>query len=392
MNDQQSTQDASAPAAQAAPEKLPVSVITGFLGSGKTTLLRHLLVQDWMADTAVVINEFGEIGLDHDLLEAANEDTLLLSSGCLCCTVRGDLIDTLRRLYKQRERGEITRFRRLVIETTGLADPAPILHTLIGDPLLSAFYRLDGVVTTIDAVNGMDQLDRQTEAVKQAAVADRLLVTKTDLVTEAALEALERRLRRLNPAAPIHHVTQGRIEAQQLFNAGLYNPETKSMDVQGWLREEAYRGDHHEHAHDHDHGHDHQDHAHHHGHEHGHGHEQAHHDHDHAHNDLNRHDDHIRAFCLTHDQPLDWDRFVNWIEMLTATQGANLLRLKGILNVDGEDKPVAIHGVQHLFHPPVVLPAWPSDDRRSRLVFITRDLDQKVLGKSLTDFQKMPVS
>ncbi len=356
-------------------EKLPVSVITGFLGSGKTTLLKHLLVQDWMADTAVVINEFGEIGLDHVLVEAANEDTVLLSSGCLCCTVRGDLIDTLRRLYKQRDRGEIPAFRRLVIETTGLADPAPILHTLIGDPLLSAFYRLDGVVTTVDAVNAMDQLDRQSESVKQAAVADRLLLTKSDLADAAGLDRLERRLHQLNPAAPVHRIVQGRIEAQQLFNAGLYNPETKSLDVQNWLREEAYRDA--AQNHDHDHGHHH---------EHGHDHD----DHHHAGNDVNRHDDHIRAFCLTHDAPLDWDRFVSWIEMLTTTQGANLLRVKGILNVAGEDKPIAIHGVQHLFHPPVVLPAWPGDDRRSRLVFITRDLDQAVLGKSLADFQKAP--
>ncbi|HVI91171.1 MAG TPA: GTP-binding protein [Dongiaceae bacterium] len=363
------------------PEKLPVSVITGFLGSGKTTLLRHLLSQDWMKDTAVVINEFGEIGLDHELVEAAREDTILLSSGCLCCTIRGDLIDTLRRLFKQRERGEIPAFRRLVIETTGLADPAPILHTLIGDPLLSAFYRLDGVITTVDAVNAMEQMDRQIESVKQAAVADRLLVTKSDLATPAQIAALEARLRALNPAAPIHRIRQGEIAAAQLFNAGLYNPETKSMDVQNWLRLEAYAAA----PADHDDGHDHE-HEHAHGHDHGHGHGD-----DHDHQDINRHDDHIRAFCLTHDAPLDWDKFVGWIEMLTATQGANLLRIKGILNVAGEDKPVAIHGIQHLFHPPVVLPDWPGADRRSRLVFITRDLDADSLGKSLADFQKSPI-
>lgn len=355
-------------------EKLPVSVITGFLGSGKTTLLRHLLTQDWMKDTAVVINEFGEIGLDHELVEAAREDTILLSSGCLCCTIRGDLIDTLRRLYKQRERGEIPAFRRLVIETTGLADPAPILQTLIGDPLLSAFYRLDGVITTVDAVNGMDQMDRQIESVKQAAVADRLLVTKSDLVADADIAVLEARLRQLNPAAPICRIRQGEISASQLFNAGLYNPESKSLDVQNWLRIEAYA------TRDTTAGEDH------------HHHDQGQHDHAGHQHDINRHDDHIRAFCLTHAVPLDWDKFVTWIEMLTATQGANLLRIKGILNVAGEDKPVAIHGIQHLFHPPVVLPDWPSDDRRSRLVFITRDLDASQLGKSLADFQNSPIA
>ncbi|HVI91186.1 MAG TPA: GTP-binding protein [Dongiaceae bacterium] len=370
------------------PEKLPVSVITGFLGSGKTTLLRHLLTQDWMKDTAVVINEFGEIGLDHELVEAAREDTILLSSGCLCCTIRGDLIDTLRRLFKQRERGEIPAFRRLVIETTGLADPAPILHTLIGDPLLSAFYRLDGVVTTVDAVNAMEQFDKQIESVKQAAVADRLLVSKSDLATTAALSALEARLHAINPAAPIHRIIQGEIAAEQLFNAGLYNPETKSLDVQNWLHQEAYQATATDGGHDHDHDH--------HDHDHGH-HDHGHDDHDHAHaahghgHDVNRHDDHIRAFCLTHAAPLDWEKFVSWIEMLIATQGADLLRIKGILNVAGEEKPVAIHGIQHLFHPPVVLPDWPSADHRSRLVFITRDLDAAALGKSLADFQNSPI-
>lgn len=364
------------------PEKLPVSVITGFLGSGKTTLLRHLLTQDWMKDTAVVINEFGEIGLDHELVEAAREDTILLSSGCLCCTIRGDLIDTLRRLYKQRERGEIPTFRRLVIETTGLADPAPILHTLIGDPLLGAFYRLDGVITTVDAVNAMSQLDRQIESVKQAAVADRLLISKSDLIAAADLDLLEKRLRDLNPAAPIHRVSHGRIAADQLFNAGLYNPETKNLDVRNWLRAEAYqttmtdiaaRHDHHDDDHRH---HNHETYA-----------GPDRHDHD-----VNRHDDHIRAFCLTQSAPLDWDKFVTWIEMLISTQGSNLLRIKGILNVIGEEKPIAIHGIQHLFHPPVVLPDWPSAERISRLVFITRDLDAAFLGKSLSDFQNSPIT
>jgi G3E family GTPase len=349
-----------------APERLPVSVLTGFLGSGKTTLLRHLLRQPELADTAVIINEFGEIGLDHLLVESSNEDMLLLASGCLCCTIRGDLIRTLRRLFKRRAKGEIPSFSRVVIETTGLADPAPILHTLIQDPMLSDVYRLDGVIATVDAVNGMDQLDRQVESVKQAAVADRLVLTKADINGDTA--ALEQRLRHLNPAAPILRAVDGRIEAQSLFNAGLYNPASKSLDVQRWLHEEAY-ADRNAHRH-HD------------------GHEQPHeHDHDHGPLDRNRHDDHIRAFCLRYDTPLDWAKFADWIEMLISLHGTNLLRIKGILNVAGSDGPVAIHGVQHLFHPPVELPAWPDEDHASRLVFITRDIEEATLAEGLAAFQ-----
>lgn len=352
--------------ATTAPERLPVSVITGFLGSGKTTLLRHLLNQPEMSETAVVINEFGEVGLDHLLVESSNEDTVLMSSGCLCCTIRGDLIDTLRRLYKRRDRGEIMKYKRLVIETTGLADPAPILHTLMGDPLLSAFYKLDGVIATVDAVNGMMQFDHQMESVKQAAVADRLLLTKCDLANNT--DELESRLRKLNPAAPIHHISYGQIDPALLFNIGLYNAETKSADVQQWLRDEAYlaaeAGAHHDHG--------------------SHG-NHDHHDDQHRH-DVNRHDDRIRAFCLVREQPLDWDRFVNWVEMLTTLHGANLLRVKGILNIEGGDRPIAIHGVQHLFHPPAELPSWQSEDRRSKIVVIARDLDKGFFERSLSEF------
>jgi G3E family GTPase len=345
-------------------ERIPVSVITGFLGSGKTTLLKHLLPQPAMADTAVIINEFGEVGLDHLLVETATDDTVLLSSGCLCCTIRGDLVDTMRRLYFRRRAGEIPPFKRVVIETTGLADPAPVLHTLMRDPLVSECYRLDGVIATVDAVNGMDQLDRQMESVKQAAVADRLLLTKSDLTDPAGLDALKRRLHILNPAAPIFTVRNGEIDAAELLNAGLYNPETKSLDVRGWLRAEAYGHDHHN---GHHHGHDHDDRG-----------QDPH--------DVNRHDARIAAFAIDWDRPLDWALFIDWIEMLIAGHGENLLRIKGILNVAGEDAPVAIHGVQHLFHPPVVLQGWPDQDRHSRMVFITRDIPRAVLLASFRSF------
>lgn len=351
-----------------ADEPLPVSVLTGFLGSGKTTLLRRLLAHPDMDETAVIVNEFGEIGLDHLLIESAREDTILLNSGCLCCSVRGDLVETMRRLYKQRVQGEIAPFKRLVIETTGLADPAPILHTLMNDPVLSSRFRLDGIVTTVDAANGADTLDHHEESIKQAAVADRLLLTKADLVGGAARATLESRLKALNPAAPLLPVAHGEVEPGKLFGAGLYDPESKTLDVRRWLKAEAYDAK--DHAHHHDHGHDH-DHGHHHAH------------------DVNRHDDRIRAFCVTYDDPIDWDRFNDWVEMLITFHGAAILRIKGLLRVEGIDQPVAIHGVQHVFHPPVRLDAWPEDGpRRSQLVFIVRDLDPEMFDHTLHAFLK----
>lgn len=346
-------------------EPLAVSVLTGFLGSGKTTLLRHLLADPAMEETAVIVNEFGEIGLDHLLVEQATEDTVLLNSGCLCCTVRGDLIAGMRDLYKRRVKREVPAFQRLVIETTGLADPAPILQTIMSDPLLADRFRLDGVIVTVDAAAGAATLDRHIESVKQAAVADRLLLTKSDLAAPADLEALERRLRELNPAAPIQHVVQGEIAPALLFNAGLYDPTTKTTDVQRWLKAEAYDNNHDHRHHDHDPGH-----------------------HDPGHHDPNRHDDSIRAFCLTYDRPLDWDRFNAWVEMLITLYGADILRIKGLLNVTGAAEPIVIHGVQHVFHPPVRLAAWPDDERRSRLVFIVRDLKPEMFEHTLRAFNE----
>src|SRR5215831_16292198 len=229
---------------------IPVTLLTGFLGSGKTTVLNHVLKQPEMAATAVIVNEFGEIGLDHLLVERASEEVVLLNSGCLCCTVRGDIVDTLTNLFVDRVKGKVPFFTRVAIETTGLADPAPILHTLMTDPIVAARYMLDGVVTTVDAVNGSATLDRQPEAVKQAAVADRLLLTKTDLADSAPRQEIELRLKVLNPSAAMVPVAQGAVDPALLFNIGFYDPATKSVDVQRWLRDEAFESGH---SHEHDH-------------------------------------------------------------------------------------------------------------------------------------------
>ncbi len=347
-------------------DSLPVSVITGFLGSGKTTLLNRLIQHPHMAKTAVVINEFGEIGIDNMLVEHVDDNVVLMSSGCLCCTIRSDLVDTLKDLFKRRAKQEIPDFDRLVIETTGLADPAPILHTLMSDPFLMSRYRLDGVISTADAVLGVDTMAKHDEAVKQAAVADRVVITKVDMADDDAITTLEDRLRGLNPAAGIHRAANGDIDPELLFNAGLYDPETKSLDVQRWLRAEAYEDGH---DHDNDHGDDHGD--------------------DHAH-DVNRHDDQIQAYCVYLEERLPWDQVASWLELLTTYRGDDILRIKGMLNVAESETPVVVHGVQHMFHPPVQLDAWPDDDHRSRIVFITRGLSRDVVENMLTALTKKP--
>ena len=330
-------------------ERLPVSLITGFLGSGKTTLLNKLLRHSGMADSAVIINEFGEISLDHLLVEAVKGEIAVLASGCVCCTMRSDLEETLRGMLAQRDRGEIPAFQRILVETTGLADPAPIVQLLLNNPLLSHFVRLDTVVTTVDAVNGERQLDAQFEAVKQVAIADRLLLTKEDIGSGEVIARLRTRLAWLNPGATLTAVQNGEIEPDQLFGAALFDPERKTPDVRRWLNEKAYS----HHSHGHDHGH------------HGAAHLAAVHDRD------------ISSFCIILEGELDWMRVNDWLSQLRLAWGDRLLRVKGILNLAGEAAPVAIHGVHHVFHPPVLLNAWADDDRRSRIVFITRGLERE---------------
>ena len=330
-----------------AAQAIPVTVLTGYLGSGKTTLLNRLLEHPDMEETAVLINEFGEIGLDHLLVREVSENIVMLNSGCLCCTVRGDLPDSLRELFVMRGKGDLPAFRRAVVETTGLADPAPIIQSLMTDPIIIPRYRLDGIVTTVDAVFGSKQLQEHPESVKQAAIADRLVLTKSDIADEDAAGTIVEHLRPLNPAAPIIITHFGDAEPEDLFDCGLFDTKRKIADVERWLNEEAYADASQHHAHD-----------------------------------VNRHDDRISAFCMTLDDPIEWKAFVTWLDTLLSTHGESLLRVKGVLNVAGQERPVAIHGVQHVFYPPATLAQWDGEDRRSRLVFITRDLDRRAIEET----------
>jgi G3E family GTPase len=331
----------------------PVTVLTGFLGAGKTTLLNHLLQQPAMAGTAVMINEFGEIGLDHLLVEALEDDAILLQAGCLCCTIRGDLSAALLRLQARIEAGQ--EVRRVVLETTGLADPVPILQTLLADPTIGRHFTLAGVVTLVDAANGLATLDAQPEAVRQAAVADRLIVSKPDLVDAAALDALLARLAAINPGTVPVLAQHGAAPPEALLGQGRFDPADHGEAVRSWLDASAWQ----------------------------------HHGHHHHRHDPNRHDTSIQAFCLTFDRPLPWQGLATWLEMLTATRGASVLRVKGILDLEGQDRPVAIHGVQHVWHSPALLSGWREGEaRQSRIVFILRDLPRSVVEDGLAAFVK----
>jgi len=349
--------------------RIPVSILTGFLGAGKSTLLNRLLKDPGMKDAAVIINEFGEVGIDHLLVEASNDAVVELSDGCLCCTVRGELVDTLAELIDGMQTGKIKPLSRVVIETTGLADPAPVMQSVMGHPAVAQHFDLDGVVTVVDAVNGLSTIDTYPEAYKQVAVADRLILTKKTLADDHAITTLTQRLRSLNPRAPI---TDGDAEdagsAAMLVN-GLYDPTTKIADVDRWLKDEMATADDHHHHHDHEH------HGHGHGHEHSHDHHHHHHHHGH---DVNRHGTAIRSYSILHDEPIDPMAINMFIDLLRSTHGEKLLRVKAIVALtDRPEKPLVLHGVQSIFHPPVRLPAWPEgSDRKTRLVLITRDLSE----------------
>ena len=319
---------------------IPVSVVTGFLGSGKTTLLARLLRSPEFSRTAVIINEFGEVGLDHDLIETSEESFVTLQTGCLCCTIRGDLVLTLEDILRRRDAGTVAPFERVVIETSGLADPAPILHALMSDAGVSQRLTLAGVVTTVDAVNGLATLARQPESVKQVAVADRLILTKTDLIDGEASGLVER-LAAINPSATLLTACFGAVDPERLFDMGLDAAAGTRPDLQAWLGLDA-------HAH-----------------------------HGPATHDRAPHDAQISCFAILREAPIRAITLTLLLEVLAEHCGGDLLRLKGIVNVaESPDRPAVIHGVQHVFHPPAWLESWPSQDRCSRLVFIVRDISR----------------
>ena len=329
------------------PQFTTVNLLTGFLGSGKTTLLKQMLEDPALSDTAVLINEFGDVGLDHQLVERIDENMVLLQSGCLCCTVRGELADALKDLHSRRERGLIPSFSRVVIESTGLADPFPVLSTIKADPVLRHHFRPGNVITTVDAVNGIKQLDTYVESNRQAAIADRLVITKTDIASPGDRGALIERLRRLNPDADIVEIPNDRLSAADLLDRDDGQQRASVQSASGFYCEDSRQ--------------------------------------------LRTaegtvHSAEFKSFVISVDDPIDWTAFGIWLTMVINRHGDRLLRVKGILDISGEERPVAIHAVQHLVHTPAHMDRWMSDDHRSHIVFIVDGLDPTLLKRSFEAF------
>ena len=322
--------------------QIPVTVITGFLGSGKTTLLSSILKKKEMQKTAVIINEFGEIGLDHALIEHTDENIVELQSGCICCTIQGDLNKTLIDLFDKMMNGKVSSFNRVLIETTGLANPVPIIHTLMRSIELIRIYSLDGVITVVDSVNGEKTLDLHEESLKQLALAEKIVLSKTDIIDKDEIKSLIYRIKEINPVSQIVYSKFGNIPLEEIFGLGAYDPYKKSADVKKWLAAEKYKDKKHHH-----------------------------------HHDVNRHNENIRAFSMMSENPVNMIAFSFFRDMITAALGANLLRMKGIINIAGEERPAVIHGVQHIFHPVQWLETWPDNDRRTKLVFITQNIKKE---------------
>ena len=322
--------------------QIPVTVITGFLGSGKTTLLSSILKKKEMQKTAVIINEFGEIGLDHALIEHTDENIVELQSGCICCTIQGDLNKTLIDLFDKMMNGKVSSFNRVLIETTGLANPVPIIHTLMSSIELIRIYSLDGVITVVDSVNGEKTLDLHEESLKQLALAEKIILSKTDIIDKDEIKSLIYRIKEINPVSQIIFSKFGNIPLEEIFGLGAYDPYKKSADVKKWLAAEKYKDKKHHH-----------------------------------HHDVNRHNENIRAFSMMSENPVNMIAFSFFRDMITAALGANLLRMKGIVNIAGEERPAVIHGVQHIFHPVQWLETWPDNDRRTKLVFITQNIKKE---------------
>jgi G3E family GTPase len=343
-------------------DRIPVSIITGFLGAGKSTLLNRLLRDPEMKDTAVIINEFGEVGIDHLLVEASGDSMVELSNGCLCCTVRGELTDTLVSLRQGLDTGRVKALQRIVIETTGLADPAPVIQSIIGAGEISRDYAVDGVITLVDAVNGLSTLDNHEEARRQVAMADRLVLTKRTLADPTVVALLESRLNDLNPLAPVIDGDLPEAARPAALACGLYDPATKIADVSRWLHDEA--------GHDHHHGDD----------------------HDHEHHHHHHHDDSIRSFSIVHDRPIDPAAIGMFVDLLRSAHAEKLLRMKAIVQLaDDPDRPLVLHGVQSVFHQPERLAAWPDpSDRRTRMVLITKDLPAEFVQSLFDAFTGTP--